>query len=246
MSRAKKKAAPPRFPAFQDAFVELMGDMTIKDFAEKLGMSRATVGFYCNGDRIPDALGIKTIAEKCGVSADWLLGLSNVRSSNGELKQVCNYTGLNQQAIEQLHFETTEAAPNITLLFLNNFLTKRNVAFDFKSSAWRAAISEVIYNRSVRNDLSVDDFYDLNADEREEYREKARERRQQREDDLDKELLQQFKSCEPCEYQEKTIKISAAEGSTLYSYRAQLFLEDAYEDAIDDATKILEEQFGSM
>ena len=73
MSRAKK-AAPPRFPAFRDAFVELMGDMTIKDFAEKLGMSRATVGFYCNGDRIPDALGIKTIAEKCGVSARWPVG----------------------------------------------------------------------------------------------------------------------------------------------------------------------------
>lgn len=75
MSRAKK-AVPSRFPEFQGAFVELMGDMTIQEFADKLGMSRATVGFYSAGQRIPDALGIRTIAEKCGVSADWLLGLT--------------------------------------------------------------------------------------------------------------------------------------------------------------------------
>lgn len=76
MNRAKK-AEPARFPEFQAAFVELMGDMTIKEFADKLGMSRATVGFYTAGQRIPDALGVRAIAEKCGVSADWLLGLSD-------------------------------------------------------------------------------------------------------------------------------------------------------------------------
>ena len=68
MNRAKK-AEPARFPEFQAAFVELMGDMTIKEFADKLGMSRATVGFYTAGQRIPDALGVRAIAEKCGVSA---------------------------------------------------------------------------------------------------------------------------------------------------------------------------------
>ncbi len=64
MSRAKKDT-PTRFPAFHGAFVELMGDMTIQQFADKLGMSRATVGFYAAGQRIPDALGVKIIAEKC-------------------------------------------------------------------------------------------------------------------------------------------------------------------------------------
>ena len=71
-----KRAELARFPEFQAAFVELMGNMTIKEFADKLGLSRATVGFYSAGQRIPDALGIKTIAEKCNVSADWLLGLT--------------------------------------------------------------------------------------------------------------------------------------------------------------------------
>ena len=58
MNRAKKDA-PPRFPEFREAFLELMGDMTLEQFAKKLGMSRATVGFYAAGQRIPDALGLK-------------------------------------------------------------------------------------------------------------------------------------------------------------------------------------------
>ena len=102
MDREKKKT-PVRFPAFQEAFVELMGDMTIQEFADKLGMSRATVGFYSAGKRIPDAWGIKTIAEKCGVSADWLLGLSDTKTTDGELKQVCNYTGLSEDTVTLLH-----------------------------------------------------------------------------------------------------------------------------------------------
>ena len=87
MGREKKKA-PARFPAFQKAFVELMGDMTIQEFADKLGMSRATVGFYSAGQRIPDAWGIKTIAEKCGVSADWLLGLSESPNPDIDLREM--------------------------------------------------------------------------------------------------------------------------------------------------------------
>ena len=66
-----------RLQIFTDRFRELQGDRSNTEFAKFLGISRQTVGFYCNGDRIPDALGIRDIAEKCGVSADWLLGLSD-------------------------------------------------------------------------------------------------------------------------------------------------------------------------
>lgn len=98
MDRAKNVTLP-RFPEFRDAFLELMGDMTLEQFAEKLGMSRATVGFYAAGKRIPDALGIKNIAEKCGVSADWLLGLSELKTTDTTMQQICKFTGLNKDAI---------------------------------------------------------------------------------------------------------------------------------------------------
>lgn len=99
MGRAKKDA-PIRFPEFQAAFNELMGDMTIQEFADKLGMSRATVGFYSSGQRIPDALGVKKIAERCNVSTDWLLGLSRIKSTDFNLRQACETTGLSENVVE--------------------------------------------------------------------------------------------------------------------------------------------------
>ncbi len=102
MKRAKKDR-PIRFPAFRAAFLELMGDMTIQEFADKLGLSRATVGFYAAGQRIPDAFGVKTIAEKCNVSADWLLGLSDERPIDCDIQLACRYTGLSADTVEYLH-----------------------------------------------------------------------------------------------------------------------------------------------
>ena len=92
-----------RFPVFTDRFNELRGDKTQKDFAEFLGMSRATVAFYCSGERIPDALTLKGIAEKCNVSSDWLLGLSSERDVTPDLRTTIAYTGLSDVAVSNLH-----------------------------------------------------------------------------------------------------------------------------------------------
>lgn len=167
MGRAKK-TAPPRFPAFRDTFVELMGDMTIKEFAEKLGMSRATVGFYCNGDRIPDALGIKAIAEKCGVSADWLLGLSDVQCTDGELKQVCNYTGLSENAIHVLRFYDSLAEPqnaNVVINLIEELLKNKWELWRFRKAAMQAALLNVQVEKSLPSRPKSEDEYKL-ADER--------------------------------------------------------------------------------
>ena len=91
-----------RLPIFTKRFRELQGKRTNTEFADLLGISRQTVGFYCNGDRIPDAVVLRQIAEKCGVSADWLLGLVDITSSEIELRSVCKYTGLSEKAIKKL------------------------------------------------------------------------------------------------------------------------------------------------
>lgn len=90
-------------PIFRDRFNLLRGNKTQAEFATELGMSRATVAFYCAGDRIPDALTLRDIAEKCNVSTDWLLGLSDVKTVSPSLLGACDYTGLSAEAAEKLH-----------------------------------------------------------------------------------------------------------------------------------------------
>lgn len=99
-----------RFPKFHERLLELQGKMTTTEFAKKLGLSRATVGFYLAGTRIPDALGVCEIAKKCGVSSDYLLGLTNSKSSDNLVREISNYTMLDDQAIRMLHSKFNDGA----------------------------------------------------------------------------------------------------------------------------------------
>lgn len=88
-------------PLFRERLGELCGERSYAEFAKFLGMSRATVGFYMAGERIPNAADLKKIAEKCGVTADYLLGLSSTTSVQN--REISAATGLSDDAIEVLH-----------------------------------------------------------------------------------------------------------------------------------------------
>ena len=77
-----KKESANRFPVFSQRFRDLRGKMSQDKFADFLGTSRPTVGFYENGDHLPDALTLSQIAKKCNVSADYLLGLSDAKTKD--------------------------------------------------------------------------------------------------------------------------------------------------------------------
>lgn len=116
-----KKTSEIKFPEFQAALLELQGDMTIEEFAKKIGLSRATTGFYISGSRLPDALRLRQIAEKCNVSADWLLGLSNVRATDPDIRAFSEITGLSENSattLSNLHqwgFNETQETIDILL-----------------------------------------------------------------------------------------------------------------------------------
>ncbi len=87
---------------FKIRFNKLRGDMTQAEFAEFLGISRPTVGFYENGSRIPDAFTLRKIATKCGVPADYLLGITDALITDNT--QVNKDLGLSDEAISALKF----------------------------------------------------------------------------------------------------------------------------------------------
>ncbi|RGX55703.1 MULTISPECIES: helix-turn-helix domain-containing protein [Anaerotruncus] len=114
-----KTDATAKLPVFARRFRELRGERSQAKFSEDLGISRPTIGFYENGDRVPDALTLKIISEKCNVPSDWLIGLTeNQMSDNIEIGRT---TGLTDAAIEKLRFYAYDEQ-QLTIHLVNRFI----------------------------------------------------------------------------------------------------------------------------
>lgn len=93
---------------FQERFKKLVGDTaTQEEIAKKVNTSRQNVGNWLNGKSKPDIYALTEIAKGYGVSTDWLLGLTDVKSNNIKVKNICEYTGITE---DNLHFIKNIAA----------------------------------------------------------------------------------------------------------------------------------------
>ena len=114
MERSNERKA--RFPIFRDRLNILLGDMSTTDFADKVDVSRQTMGFYLNGERIPDSLTLARICKVCSVSSDWLLGLTNDPKPR---PCAADELGLSNRAIEAVTGYTKEQKDGLTQLLEN-------------------------------------------------------------------------------------------------------------------------------
>ncbi len=71
---------------------------------QRLGESvtRQAVGQWCNGNTCPNLRTVPIIAEFFGVSTDYLLTDTEIKTTNAELKAVCEYTGLSESAVSKI------------------------------------------------------------------------------------------------------------------------------------------------
>lgn len=81
---------------------ELRGNQTQDACARALGISRGALSFYENGERKPDAETLYRMCRLFSVSADYLLGLSDVKSVDKDMQTACTVTGLPESAIKQI------------------------------------------------------------------------------------------------------------------------------------------------
>lgn len=95
---------------FPSALRDLMkeNNTTQQQLADALGKTRQSVSYYCDGSSSPDWEALASIAKFFSVSADWLLGLSDVRSVNTNVKAVCKFTGLSEAAVTNIRRETQQ------------------------------------------------------------------------------------------------------------------------------------------
>lgn len=75
---------------------------TQTSLAEKTGLQRQTISLYVNGQSKPDTARLTLIAKALDVSADWLLGLTNIQTVDSEIRRVCEYTGLSEKAVQSI------------------------------------------------------------------------------------------------------------------------------------------------
>lgn len=170
MKQSEKK--PPRLKVFQERFDLLRKEhgSNNTDFAKFLDMSRQTVGFYLNGDRVPDALNLIKIAEKCNVSADWLLGLTDEKTPNTEIRSMCVYTGFSSDLVKVIHLIYNNAPKEFTLLnlFLENLVIKNaqsisNACINLQKAAM-AKVTQRLHNLSPDDGRIVNFLDSMNSD----------------------------------------------------------------------------------
>lgn len=93
------------------------------ELGEALGISRSSISFYEKSERVPDIELLSDMARYFEVPVDYLLGLSNAKSTNEpELKAICDYTGLNEHSVCKLH-DLSQEKDNYKIDFFNTTLT---------------------------------------------------------------------------------------------------------------------------
>lgn len=106
-NRGRKKKEVSYDSPFAARLRKLLADTktTQPMLAEAIGVSRQAIGQWKDGNTLPDVVALGKIADYFNVSADYLLGRSEVMNidPDKQLNVACNYTGLTEKAVETLH-----------------------------------------------------------------------------------------------------------------------------------------------
>lgn len=100
MENENKKGRRKKEIGYNSVFATRLRDLMEKNnttqpqLAEAVGVSRQAVGQWQNGNTVPDILDFQKVADYYNVSADYLLGRSESRSNDKDLKDVADYLGI--------------------------------------------------------------------------------------------------------------------------------------------------------
>lgn len=78
-------------------------NLTRQKVADDLGITRSSLEFYEKGKRSPNIEMIAILSEYYQVSSDYLIGISDVSTLDKDYRFVCEYTGLSELTVKELH-----------------------------------------------------------------------------------------------------------------------------------------------
>jgi len=88
--------------SFAKRLVELLDNCLLTDTAKKLNIAQASLSDYKSGKAEPKISALAKIAGEFKVSADYLLGMTDTKSVQPDIKSACEYTGLSDEAAKIL------------------------------------------------------------------------------------------------------------------------------------------------
>ena len=149
---------------------------TIEQFADMVGISKSTLGYYENDKRMPDIEILARIADTLSVNADYLIGRTNTTALKGKMKTVCEFTGLSDCAVEYLS-ELVKNKDYAKLSVINHLFDELSEDYDFYSYETQngeEVASSVLgalflyFERCSGTESVWDEFNDLGNDKRKE------------------------------------------------------------------------------
>lgn len=73
-----------------------------EEFAQKVGISRPALSNYERGLRSPDIATLQIIATEFNIPIEYIIGTSDIKSHNENIKMICEFTGLSEKAVNTL------------------------------------------------------------------------------------------------------------------------------------------------
>ena len=142
---------------------------TIEQFADMVGISKSTLGYYENDKRMPDIEILARIANVLNVNADYLIGRTNTTAQKGKMKTVCEFTGLSDNAAEFLA-QLVKDKDYEKLSIINHLFQELCEDYDFHNG--EDEVSSVLgslfryFEKSSKWENAWEDYVDLCDEER--------------------------------------------------------------------------------
>lgn len=139
MKEVNKVEIGNKIRKFREKFSE-----TQLDLAKLLDVKRQIISYYENGTRLPSLEHLIVIAAHYKTTVDYLIGLSNVPTTDKDIQFICNYTGLSEESVNILH----NAKDNLYNIILYNFLVNNKIL----SNGLGQYLWSVVYKEYAKSD----------------------------------------------------------------------------------------------
>ena len=114
----------------------------VQQLADYLKCTPQAINQYKQGTSFPKMENLIKMAEFFNCSLDYLIGLSDVRSTDADIQSVCEYTGLSQNAVTALN-GCTKSSPGSTHTNYSNIIS---ILLEFANTGIFEQLSNFFYS----------------------------------------------------------------------------------------------------